>query len=366
MNETAGYSVAELEALLERPAIRQHRRRPRRAHTAVRVLMAALALATAAAVAVLLLVPMTPPAAPGPPRYYDWPGGAPRGITLSGLQAYLFGPPNVTMMEKQMLAARRYWHANTIRLQVIQDKLVGEDGNRYRPLYGRYVRELVTFGLRHHLTVVLNAQTEISTGWATDEPMPTRATFAFWARVIRWYRNRPGVAFDLFNEPRHSDWTTWQADMQGLITYIRRHGARNWIWVDGERWGSTLAGVPLLHDPARRLAYTYHHPGAPWQYQNTPTADTWDRAFGDLAARGLPVVDGEFAAFTGSYDWARPSQTVRQYLAYLAAHHIGLLGWTLTPGALNSTGSYASASTEPQGDGRLVKAWFAQQARTQR
>lgn len=333
----------------------------------IRVMAVLTGVLTAAAVAALVLLPapaVPVQATPAAVRLYDWHGRMPIGITLSGLQAYLFGERNVLTMENQMRAARLDWHANTIRLQIIQDKLVGQGGQHYRPQYMRYIRQLVAFGLRQHLTMVLNAQTEESTGWAAKETMPTRATFVFWAQMMRWYKNNPAVVFDLFNEPRHTSWARWAADMQALVNYVRRAGAGNWVWVEGRWWGSTLDGAPLLHDRLRRLAYTYHHAGAPWDYQNTPTVATWDAAFGNLAEQGQPVIDAEFANYVGSYDWTHPARTVRQYLAYMTAHHIGMLAWSLLPGALNSTASYASASQEPQGDGVLVKRWFAQQAAT--
>jgi hypothetical protein len=62
-------------------------------------------------------------------------------------------------------------------------------------------------------------------------------------------------------------------------------------------WGSTLAGVPLLH--GKGIVYSFHHPGSPWPSQAPVTEATWNRAFGYLASRGIPVVDGEFVNYAG-------------------------------------------------------------------
>lgn len=85
-----------------------------------------------------------------------------------------------------------------------------------------------------------------------------------------------------------------------------------------------------------------------------------------MAQRGLPVVDGEFPNYVGSYDWGPDSLRgghaaglVREYFRYLTAHHIGMLAWSLVPGALNSNSAFTSTSREPQGDGQLVRAWLA-------
>ena len=339
-------------------------RRERRTARAIRWL-AIVVLPVAAAVAVILsLLPGPGSASSGKPYLYTWPHGTPIGITLSGLQSYLFGPGDVTTMEHQMRAAKYDWHANTVRLQVIQDKLVGAGGHTFRPAYMGYVRRLVTFGLHLRLTVVLNDQTEVSTGYALSERLPTYATTVFWQRMTRIWKNNPHVAFDLFNEPRKCSWAQWQAAMQPLITQVRDAGARNQLWVDGIDWGSTLAGVPLLHDPLHDLVYTIHHPGSKASgTQPAPTTAQLDAVFGDLADQHIRVVDAEFANYTGSYDWLTPGPSVRRYLAYLAAHHVGMLAWSLVPGALNATPDYASVSREPQGDGALIRAWFTAQSR---
>jgi hypothetical protein len=122
-------------------------------------------LVLAAAVAGLLVYGSLPggqPAGAATARYYAWSGGTPPiGITLSGLQAYLMTPKAVATLEHQMLAAKTYWHANTIRLQVTQDRLVGADGKHFRPGYMADVRAVTDYGLCLGLTIVLNARTQL-------------------------------------------------------------------------------------------------------------------------------------------------------------------------------------------------------------
>lgn len=349
--------------------------RPRRRGRTARWTAIMAGLIAIVAAAGFLLVAVSGPAAParaaGPAQlaaahYYQWPGGeAPQGITLSGLQAYLMTPTVVPTLEHQMLAAKTYWHATYIRLQVTQDRLVGANGAHFRPAYMAKVRQTVDYGLSLGLNIVINAQTELQTGYQQKEPLPTRATYAFWGQAMRFWANNPRVTFDLFNEPRRCTWGQWDDAMQGLVSFVRGAGAHNPIWVEGRWWGSTLAGVPLLHQPAGNppIVYTIHHPGAPWDWQANPTKATWDAAFGSLAARGIPVVDGEFANYVGSYDWQHSARTVRAYLAYLTSHHVGMLAWSLLPGALNSTLDYRSVSRQPQGDGAQVRRWFASSAK---
>ncbi len=70
-------------------------------------------------------------------------------------------PKAVATLEHQMLAAKTYWHASTIRLQVTQDRLLGADGKHFRPGYMADVRAVTDYGPRLGLTIVLNAQTEL-------------------------------------------------------------------------------------------------------------------------------------------------------------------------------------------------------------
>lgn len=292
----------------------------------------------------------------------------PHGITLSGLQDWLpataaFSPAiavpadRITTMKAQISAARSDWNANVIRFQIVQDKLVGANGHVYSAVYMRDIQEVTDYALSLGLNVVLNAQTEVSAGFTRDEPLPTQATRSFWRHVMAVYANNPHVIFDVFNEPRHCSWPEWHHAMQGLVDYIRSAGARNTLWVEGRWWGSTLAGVPLLR--GRGIVYSFHHPGSPWPHQLPVNQTTWNRAFGYLASRGVPVVDGEFVNYAGGYHWPEPGVMVRRYLRYLSAHHIGMKPWTLLPGVMNSSTDYGSATVEPAGDGRQVQRWFS-------
>lgn len=292
----------------------------------------------------------------------------PHGFTLDGLQDWL--PPQaayernvalphdrISFMEQQIHAARFDWNANLVRFQIIQDKLVGQNGRVFSAAYMQDIRTVTDYALSLGLQVVLNAQTEVSAGFTRDEPLPTQATRSFWQHIMAYYKNNPRVIFDLFNEPRHCTWRQWHAAMQGLLDYVRHAGARNTVWAEGRWWGSTLAGVPLLHGTG--IVYSFHHPGSPWPGQAPVTTKTWDRAFGNLASRGIPVVDGEFVNYSGGYQWKNPARMVRKYLRYLTAHHIGMTAWTLgLPGVLNSTSDLASTTMEPHGCGQLLKSWF--------
>ena len=305
-----------------------------------------------------------------------------RGITIAALQNYLLFTPGV----QDQIHAAESWNVNAIRLQIVQDKLVGATGPGYANAHGysawngysaghgysaysvgymKNIQQIVTYALHRHLNVILNAQTELSLGYSANENLPTAATYAFWRLMTRYYGHNPHVVFDLFNEPRYCNWAMWTRSMQSLVDYVRRQGSANQLWVEGLWWGSTFAGLPHLLS-GQGIVYSFHHPGAPWPWQGWVPGyqpgvmgpPLWNAAFGDLAAHGVPMVNGEFVNYIGGYYWPHSTQMVSQYMHYLAERHIGMIAWSLQPGIMTSTTKLWSAVSEPQGAGRLVWRYF--------
>jgi hypothetical protein len=275
-----------------------------------------------------------------------------KGLTLASLTSYVV----YTKAAEAQIRAAHAWGANAVRFQILQDKLVGAAGHGHSQGYMADIRRLVTYALHQNLTVILNAQTEVSMGFAGNENLPSQATFSFWRYMAQYYRDDPRVIFDLFNEPRFCDWQQWYAAFQPLVTNLRDIGVHNQLWVEGLWWGSTLAGVPLLH--GQGIVYSFHHPGSPWPWQEPVGPGTWDQAFGYLSRAHIPVVDGEFVNFMGGYYWPRSTQMVSEYLRYLHTHHIGVVAWSLQAGIMTATNTLTSAVSEPQGAGRLIWRYF--------
>jgi hypothetical protein len=275
-----------------------------------------------------------------------------RGITLASLTGYVM---YLKTAEAQIRAAAD-WGANAVRFQIVQDKLVGQTGQGHSPGYMGDIRRLVDYALHRGMTVILNAQTEVSMGFSSNENLPTRATYAFWRYMTHYYGHTPHVVYDLFNEPRSCNWQQWYTAFQPLVSYLRGIGSDNQFWVEGIWWASTLAGAPLLH--GQGIVYSFHHPGSPWPWQVPVGPSTWDQAFGYLSSEHVPVVDGEFVNYMGGYYWPRSTQMVSEYLRYLSAHHIGVVAWSLQAGIMTATNKLTSAVSEPQGAGRLIWRYF--------
>lgn len=280
-----------------------------------RRLWVSAALAATAATAAVVLIPALTSAEPV--KLHHW-QQTPVGFTLAGLQHHVLTAGSIAEIDGELDAAKSYG-ANTIRLQITQQRLVHDDA------YLADVRAVTDYGRALGLTMVLNAQTEYSPGAGWGAPHANGQTMRFWRIMTRVYGNTPRVVFDLFNEPRGETWQRWQAGTQPIVDMIRAR-ARNWIWVNGLHWGSTLEGVPLL--TGSRIAYTYHHPAAPWSGMVPQAPATWDASFGYLAKSGHPVVDGEFTNGNGGHS-RMPHSTLRAYMRYAHRAHIGMLVYGL-------------------------------------
>ena len=344
------------------------------------------------------------------------------GATLSTPQyypeAYLengTGETTLTETEAQIKAIAEGWCGNTVRLQIEQDKLVGVDGTTLDMAYLDFVKAIISYAEQQGLAVVINDQTEPggSTDTTLNEPLPTKATEAFWHQMNALYAKDPLAIYDLFNEPRAAvggneiaTWDLWHdggpfsysydgrtrsdtfIGMQALADFVRRDGATNLFWI--ETSGSRAIDELSLH-PDRYLikgdeplAYEYHHTttdGVP------RTEANWDAQFGNVIKNNLaPVVDGEwtnystFTGWRGSHGdsgecWADAPKAVPRYLDYLQNLGIGLTVWTLAKGLMVSpsapSGDYVTPTTFEsdwscnegldQGAGKSVQSWFKQQ-----
>jgi len=326
------------------------------------------------------------------------------GITVPGLQ----GPDwtGYTGMDLQKITATATeWCANTVRLQLDQDDLLGPDGTTVNQAYLAAVQAEVVLAEHDHLVVVLNDETNLSPSPAQYlERGPTPATKTFWKVLAKLYGNDPQVIFDLFNEPRMyftgmsqaQEWHLWldgglfqgvyyPFGMAQLAGYVRTTlRARNLFWIEGPNFSASFAGMvqqhALLH--VSGVVYALHHPAG----QPGPTA--WNDDFGYLVTDGVaPVVDGEWTNYEPAPTtsatsqptscWSDAPSAVPEFLQWLAGNSIGLNAYQLQPGFLiRSYGNLAlpttmnaktwscqsSQETEPgQGAGSEVLAWFQQQ-----
>jgi hypothetical protein len=254
------------------------------------------------------------------------------------------------------IKASTYWHANTIRLQIAEEN-VFVDGNAKdginTPFLDAVCKEVQQVR-RQGQEVVISDQTE----WPDwTESNPTERTVNFWRVIDAIYGNKVGISYDLYNEPRlnypkptasyHGHlpainlkwvWNIWRnggkaagqtfVGMQQLYNDVRAGGINNIIWIEGPFYDDSLGMASGYLIKGKNIVWSIHHP-------TLTNASNWKKFFGYLAAT-YPVVDGEFAQYAGTKPECRSTayKTIPVYLKYLLSLHIGVIGWSLQPGAM--------------------------------
>jgi hypothetical protein len=326
------------------------------------------------------------------------------GLTVAGLQ----GPAWASATADDLLeiaAAAQDWCANTVRLQVDQDSLIGAKGTGFNPAYLTAIENEVSLAEHYGLVVVINDETNYSAPAVRNSELePTPATATFWKDLAKVYGKDPQVIFDLFNEPRAyspsmsdaQEWHLWldggsydgvtyPFGMAALAAYVRTTlGARNLFWIEGPDYSASFAGMTaegaLLK--VSGVVYAVHHPAG------DPDLGSWQDDFGFLIAEGIaPVVEGEWtnyepspttaATSARSSCWPTAPTAVPAFLTYLTQEEIGLNAYTLQPGYLiqsysdlaepttinaNTWSCQSGSEAQPnQSAGAAILTWFQQQ-----
>ena len=246
-----------------------------------------------------------------------------KGLSTSGLQGKSYGKPTfltTQQIEHLMLAAKQNFGANTMRLQVQQQLMVGEKGDKFDGTYAAKVKEVVQYGIDLGLTIVIDCTTEKGPKDSRSINTPDSGTNAFWSHVAPTWNGHPQVIFDIFNEPDgHPKWSVWHTNMQALVNYLRNAlHVTNVLWADADNWSASFDACPGLTDPNGNLVYSFHHP------PDTRDEAGWNKDFGNWAQMHK-VVNGEFA-HNISFNWNSPTR-VQAYLDYLDHRNIGQTIW---------------------------------------
>jgi len=237
------------------------------------------------------------------------------------------------------------WNVNVIRLALYSGFWFGrgKDGKDTRPDggegYRRLVDELVEYANARGCYVALDLH---------EYRAAQKHHAEFWRDAAKRYANRPGVLFDILNEPYGISWREWRdggalkdgggkaavetldghdlADsigMQKLVEELRSTGAKNVIIAGGLDWSYDCTGILegfALKDPSGNgIAYSVHV--YPWK-------SNWQKSFLDCAAK-YPLFLGE----VGCMDRKMPfeSKLVDPYVwapEILACIQKNRLNWT--------------------------------------
>lgn len=289
----------------------------------------------------------------------------PRGVQIVGLVA-----PDGALQGKYVAAHEHFSdaelrtavadHADLVRFQVSEFGL-DPQGALYSPAYVQEVAGGVRAARALGMEVIVSLQAQGPAGEPNRCPLPDAGAARAWDTLAPMFADDRGVMFELYNEPgvaaTQAGWSQWlnggpmtygqgayscqAVGMQALVDEIRAAGATNVIIVPGAAGEQSLAGMPLVTDPASpydpQLAYGIHYPLA---IGGDPSA--WNHAFGILAT-SVPVIVTEWdaASISTGCTAQMPTQT-QLLLTYLVNRSIGIVGFALDlPGTIVSDYSYA-------------------------
>jgi hypothetical protein len=246
--------------------------------------------------------------------------------------------------DQATIKAWKSWHVNTVRLPINESCWMGQFGvpaakAQYRAAVIGWVKKIRANGI---FVIVDNHVATDGSGPATDIlPMADGHAPAMWSSVANAFKNIPGVAFDMYNEPNNITWSCWlngcripahtnlnsraytAVGMQQLVLAVRSTGATNPILLGGIDWSNDNSKWWHYRpsDPAGQL-FADEHVYGPSATNSAAPCDTDCRAVvADLAAK-VPVVTGEL----GEVDCAHGY--IDDYMAWADAHGVGYLGET--------------------------------------
>lgn len=206
-----------------------------------------------------------------------------------------------------------------------------------------------------------------------QQPMPDSDSIRFWSGVAARYANRPGVIFDLFNEPHGVSWSCWRSGgctvasstpgasgapvsytavgMQTLLDAVRSTGANNLVLAAGLDWAYDLSGVINGYAlTGSNIAYDSH---IYVQWHNT--AADWDSHVGEVAQQ-YPVTVTELGSVDCSTTYTAP---LLKYLSAPMGIAADRISWTIwswnAPGQCSQPSVIADWMGTPlAGQGALV------------
>jgi endoglucanase len=257
------------------------------------------------------------------------------------------------------------WRANAVRIPLSQAAWLGRrcDPTTYAGLVDRAVERANARGMYvildlHWSDVGGRAPCDVGCP-SGQQPMPDADSLRFWREIATRYANRPGVVFDLYNEPHDVSWPCWRdggctatsstpgarvayeaIGMQQLYDAVRQTGADNVVLVAGLDWAYDLSGVGGGYAlRGSNIVYDTHV----YLRWHSSVVD-WEAHFGGVSGR-FAVIATEF----GSVDC---SATMTAWLlAYFALRGISWTGWSWSaPGECSQPTVIADWSGRPMPD----------------
>jgi len=234
------------------------------------------------------------------------------------------------------------WKSKIIRLPVNDEFWFGrgprqsDGGAAYRAL----VDECIRAAARRGSYVILDLH---DYGATQAKQLP------FWDAVAGLYKNNPAVLFDILNEPHDISWKVWRdggtiekeaakdgkpavtyqsPGMQGVVSFIRRKGARNIIVAGGLDWAYDLTGVlngyALSDKTGNGIVYSTHIYSwkKDWANKVVAVSQKYPVFIGEFGADDIRLPSVPAAQQEDPYVW------VPEILGFAQKNNLGWTAWS--------------------------------------
>jgi len=249
------------------------------------------------------------------------------------------------------------WKMNILRLP-ISNWIYAKDTTDYMSQLDQVVQEANTAGLY----VVLDLHDNVKSGspYGDTADMPKSENISFWQAIATHYKTNPMVMFDLYNEPKATNWQTWLhgggtingakiVGFQDLVDAIRSAGAKQIIIVEpgsagggggvngAEEGGWATVGSNTINDP--NVVYSLHvYDGILLSPQQQ------DAKWGPILYHH-PIFYGEWGLVTNGFGQSganhcknvvpsQADQDVHGFLSYMASRNASWAAWQFAPHSL--------------------------------
>ena len=242
------------------------------------------------------------------------------------------------------IASMASWNIDAVRVPLNEDCWLGINGApptfsgaAYRNAIAGFVSRLHAAGMYAIVDLHWNAQGSLPADGKTGQGRKMADLDhapAFWTSVASFFKNDPGVLFDLFNEPHDISWDCWlngcavsdgtgsyqAAGMQTLANAVRATGATNVIILSADGWGGDIPQWLKYrpNDPLNQTAVGWHV-YYPESWYSDPSR--WDTAVAPVAQQ-LPIVVTEFGEHDCAGGW------MNQFLPWADQHGLSYTAWT--------------------------------------
>lgn len=297
-------------------------------------------------------------------------------------------------------AMAHQWHMNSLRLP-----LSNWEYAKFTSDYTSQLDQVVQEANQAGLYVILDLHDDVKSGspyTSTASDVPKAEDVTFWKAIAQHFKSNPMVVFDLYNEPKDTNWNTWLhgggttpdgatiVGFQDLVNAVRSTGAPQIIVLEpgsagGGKKAQNTAGAeeggwsnfPLadaIKDP--NIMYSLH------VYQTiVQSASIQAAKWGPLLGR-YPLYYGEWAFLTNGQGksaaahcqslptvGSQADQVVMNFLNYMGSIHASWTAWQFAPHFLVQSYRTFTPTTFPStltcgdqnadvGMGQIVQHWL--------